>query len=127
MELIKQIANEFTNFDIGIYDDRNLTVGDLLADVVMLCLAEKAFDLIKSAGYVPKWKECPSCDGTGMPTIHRPVYMQASVGKCPTCNGTGQVRAAYTVEEVEELLKQERLKIANEHCASNVPFEERGI
>jgi len=68
-------------------------------------LAVKILDLIRSAGYVQQWGECPLCKGTGKQGAIENGY--TSEWKCPTCHGTGQgEKLLFTREDIRGILRE---------------------
>jgi len=67
------------------------TIGDEKLDISYSekKTAQRILALIRSAGYVQRWKECPLCKGTGKQGAIENGY--TSEWKCPTC--TAQVKS----------------------------------
>jgi len=86
-ELIEKIAVRFADFGIQLLK-KDAPYTDPQE------YAESIIQLIKEAGYVQRWKECPECHGDG-----KDHYLLRCDGKgiirnvdhCNTCNGTGKV------------------------------------
>ena len=86
-ELIEKIAEELEPH-MFVHVSSRLTLANMLTKSILA--------LIRSAGYVQRWKECQECHGDG-----KDHYLLRCDGKgiirnvdhCPTCNGTGKVPA----------------------------------
>ena len=69
-------------------------------------LSESIVQLIRSAGYVQQWGECPKCDGKGGHSAVNNYPDDATdmvYLKCPVCHGTGKVLKYAELAEDQSL------------------------